>query len=74
MQFILDKEKEMSCSFGEYTPHDGHICINLARMDSPEELIVTILHEELHALIDWGTDPHETTMEEDHWAIPRLLC
>ena len=74
MHFIIDREKEMSCSFGDYHPYDGHITINLALMDSPEELIITIIHEQLHELIDWGLDPHSSKEEEDHYIIPRLLC
>ncbi len=74
MHFIVDKEKEMSCTFGEYYDYDGHICINLGMMDSPEEFMITILHEQLHALIDWGLDPEVSTEEQDHFIIPRLLC
>ena len=74
MHFIADKEKEMQCTFGNYYSYDGHIEINLAMMDSPEEVMVTIIHEELHAFIKWATDPLETTEDQDHFIIPRMFC
>lgn len=74
MQFIIDSDKEMECNYGEWHEHDGTIIINLAQMDSPEELMVTIVHEVLHDLLDWGVYPESTTEKQDHWVIPVLMC
>ena len=72
--FIIDEDKEMTCKFGEWFEHDGHIVINLAMMDSPEEFEITVIHEQLHDLIDWAMYPDVTTEKQDHWVIPRMLC
>ena len=71
MHFIIESEREMDCNFGEYWSHDGTVTINLALIDSPYELISTILHEELHRCIE---ETGEVTSEkQDHYIIPRLL-
>ena len=74
MHFVIDKEMETQCNFGEWYDYDGAIIINLANIDSPEEFITVIMHEELHEYIDWGVYPHVTTEKQDHWIIPRMLC
>jgi len=68
IHFIVDKEQEIS---GEYWTHDGIIVINLALIDSPYELISTLLHEELHRCIEEAGEV--TTEKQDHYIIPRLL-
>ena len=68
IHFIVDKEQEIS---GEYWTHDGIIVINLALIDSPYELISTLLHEELHRCIEEADEI--TTEKQDHYIIPRLL-
>ena len=68
IHFIVDKEQEIS---GEYWTHDGIIVINLALIDSPYELISTLLHEELHRCIEESGEI--TSEKQDHYIIPRLL-
>jgi hypothetical protein len=71
MHFIIEPDQEMNCNFGEYWSHDGTIILNLALIDSPYELISTILHEILHRVIE---ETGEITSEkQDHYIIPRLL-
>ena len=71
MHFIIEPDQETDCTFGEYWSHDGTVTINLALIDSPYELISTILHEELHRCIE---ETGEVTSEkQDHYIIPRLL-
>lgn len=72
IHFIVDEEKKMECTFGEYTSYDDIILINLAMIDDPREIMVTIDHEILHKCIEETGEP--TTEEQDHWVIPRLLC
>ena len=74
VHFIIDQDKEMACNFGEWYPHDGQIIINLSLIDSPEEVMITIIHEVLHDQIDWAVAPYETKEKQDHYIIPRMLC
>jgi len=74
IHFIIDSDKEMECDFGEWHMYDGQIIVNLAMIDAPEELIITIVHEVLHDLIDWAVYPQETTEKQDHYIIPRMFC
>ena len=74
IHIIVDVDKEMECNFGEWYDYDGHITINCALIDSPEEFMTTVIHEVFHDLIDWGVYPYTTTEKQDHWVIPRMLC
>lgn len=71
MHFIIEPDQETNCTFGEYWSHDGTVIINLALIDSPYELISTIIHEELHRCIE---ETGEVTKEkQDHFIMPRLF-
>jgi hypothetical protein len=71
MHFIIEPDQETECTFGEYWSHDGTVIINLALIDSPYELISTIIHEELHRCIE---ETGEVTKEkQDHFIMPRLF-
>ena len=72
IHFIIDEDKKMECTFGEYNSYDDSIILNLAMIDDPREVMVTIDHEFLHKLIEESGEP--TTEEQDHYIIPRLLC
>ena len=71
IRIVIDNETNTSCNFGEYTPHDGSILLNLASMESREVFMVTLIHEILHAAID--DTGENTTEKQDHWVIPRLM-
>lgn len=71
MHFIIDKDTEFSCVSGEFYPYDGTITINLAKIDSVWEYVNTEVHEWIHKLIEeTGT---ETSEDQDHYIIPKLL-
>jgi len=69
-QFIIDNEKEMVCTSAEYTDYDDIIMMNLAKIESIPEYVSVETHEILHALF---TDITETSEDQDHFIIRRLL-
>lgn len=71
IRFVIDKDTETSCNFGEYTPHDGSILINLNSMENGDAFIITLIHEVLHKMIDESDEL--TTEKQDHWIIPQLM-
>ena len=71
IRIVIDKETETSCNFGEYTPHDGSILINLASMENRDAFMVTLIHEVLHRAIDETGE--NTTEKQDHYIIPQLM-
>lgn len=56
----------------EFHPHDGSTDIYLGDILTLWDLIATIVHEELHRVIDEAVHPDETTESQDHWAIQRI--
>ena len=71
IRFVIDKDTDTSCNFGEYTPHDGSILINLNSMENDLAFIVTLIHEVLHRAIDETGEI--TTEKQDHYIIPQLM-
>ena len=71
IRIVIDKETDTSCNFGEYTPHDGSILLNLSSMENREAFIVTLIHEVLHRAIDESGEI--TTEKQDHYIIPQLM-
>lgn len=71
IRIVIDTETETKCNFGEYTPHDGSILINLSSMENREAFIVTLIHEALHKAIDETGEL--TTEKQDHYIIPQLM-
>ena len=71
VRFVIDRDTETSCNFGEYTPHDGSILINLNSMENGDTFIITLIHEVLHKCIDETGEL--TTEKQDHWVIPILM-
>lgn len=58
-------------AFGEYHSHDGTVDIWLGGHMTEFGLYDTILHEELHRIIEENC-PCPTTEKQDHWVIQRL--
>ena len=71
IRIVIDKDTDTSCNFGEYTPHDGTVLINLNSMENGDAFIVTLTHEILHKMIDESGE--DTTEKQDHYIIPQLM-
>ena len=71
INFVIDKDADFSCVYGEYREHDGSITVNLFQMD--EKLVKWVInHEILHKVIVEESG-EKTTEESDHFIIPKLM-
>ena len=84
-QFNLFEELTAELSTGYrawYATEDGKITYNLFYMtEGPDDILLTITHEWLHALFDWATidDPnriafnvHDCTGDSDHYIMQQI--